>query len=206
MSEPVVFGYARVSSLSQNLDRQVDALREYGIDERHLILEKQSGKDFNRPQFLTLVGTDTTAPVMREGDCLVVTSIDRLGRNYQDILKWWRYITLELKCSIIVLDMPVLNTQDKGDLDRGFITELMLQLLSYIAERERLAIKERQRQGIEAAKARGVRLGRPPIEPPENFDEVVKQWRAKNITAVEAMRQLGLSKHAFYKLTKEVIV
>ena len=142
---------------------------------------------------------------MREGDILVLCALDRLGRNYQDILKWWRYITQELKCSIIVLDMPVLNTQDKGDLDRGFITELMLQLLSYIAERERLAIKERQRQGIEAAKARGVRLGRPPIEPPENSDEVVKQWRAKNITAVEAMRQLKLSKYAFYKLIKKEV-
>ena len=203
MSEPVIWGYARVSSTTQHLDRQLEQLRAYGIDERHIKTEKLSGKDFERPEFLSLVGTDTVAASMREGDILVLCALDRLGRNYQDILKWWRYITQELKCSIIVLDMPALNTQDKGDLDRGFITELMLQLLSYIAERERLAIKERQRQGIEAAKARGVRLGRPPIEPPENFDEVVKQWRAKNITAVEAMRQLKLSKYAFYKLVKK---
>ena len=206
MLEPEVWGYARVSSLSQNLDRQIDALTEYGVDERHLKLEKQSGKDFDRPVFLSLVGTDTTAPIMREGDCLVVCSLDRLGRNYQEILKWWRYITQELRCSIVVLDMPVLNTQDKGDLDRGFITEMMLQLLSYIAERERLAIRERQRQGIEAARSRGVRLGRPPVEPPENFAEVVKVWKSGSITAVEAMRRLGLSKHAFYKLVKEVTV
>lgn len=206
MLEPEVWGYARVSSISQNLDRQIDALTEHGVNERHLKLEKQSGKDFDRPVFLSLVGTDTTAPIMREGDCLVVCSLDRLGRNYQEILKWWRYITQELKCSIVVLDMPVLNTQDKGDLDRGFITELMLQLLSYIAEQERLAIRERQRQGIEAARSRGVRLGRPPIEPPPNFDEVVKIWKSGSITAVEAMRRLGLSKHAFYKLVREVSI
>ena len=193
-----------VSSLDQRLDRQIDALRAYGIDDRHLMLEKQSGKDFNRPVFLSLVGTDTTAPIMREGDRLVVTSLDRLGRNYSEIRQYWQHITIKLKSDIIVLDMPLLNTTSTdSSLDKRFVSDLVLQILSYVSEKKRLSIKERQRQGIEAARNRGVRLGRPPIEPPENFDEVVKQWRAKNITAVEAMRQLGLSKHAFYKLTKE---
>ena len=207
MLEPEVWGYARVSSLSQNLDRQIDALREYGIDDRHLMLEKQSGKDFNRAVFLSLVGTNTTAPIMREGDCLVVTSLDRLGRNYSEIRQWWQYITTQLKCDIVVLDMPLLNTASTdSSLDKRFVADLVLQILSYVSEKERLSIKERQRQGIEAARSRGVKLGRPPIQPPENFAEVVKLWKNGSITAVEAMRRLGLSKHAFYKLVKEVPV
>ena len=205
MSEPVIFGYARVSSLSQNLDRQIDALRAYGIDDRHLMLEKQSGKDFNRPVFLSLVGTDTTAPIMQEGDCLVVTSLDRLGRNYSEIRQWWHHITKGLKCDIMVLDMPLLNTTSTdSSLDRRFIFDLTLQILSYVSEKEREAIKERQRQGIECARAKGVRLGRPPIQPPANFDVVAKMWKNGDITAVEAMKRLELSKHAFYKLVKEV--
>ena len=202
MSMPV-----SVSSLDPRLDRQIDALRAYGIDDRHLMLEKQSGKDFNRPVFLSLVGTDTTAPIMREGDCLVVTSLDRLGRNYSEIRQWWHHITTQFKCDIVVLDMPVLNT-DRTDssLDKRFVSDLVLQILSYVSEKERLSIKERQRQGIEAARNRGVRLGRPPIEPPENFEEVVKIWKSGVITAVEAMKKLELSKHTFYKLVKEVSV
>lgn len=203
MKDSVKWGYARVSSSTQHLDRQLEQLRAYGIDERHIKTEKQSGKDFERPEFLSLVGTDEVAPSMRAGDTLVICSLDRLGRNYQDILKWWRYITQELKCSIVVLDMPVLNTQDKGDLDRGFITELMLQLLSYIADRERLAIQERQRQGIEAAQAKGVKFGRPPIQKPDGFDKVAAKWRSGEITATAARRSLGLSKYSFYKLIKE---
>lgn len=203
MKDSVKWGYARVSSSTQHLDRQLEQLRAYGIDERHIKTEKQSGKDFERPEFLSLVGTDEVAPSMRAGDTLVICSLDRLGRNYQDILKWWRYITQELKCSIVVLDMPVLNTQDKGDLDRGFITELMLQLLSYIADRERLAIQERQRQGIEAAQAKGVKFGRPQVKKPDGFDEVAAKWRNGEITATAARHSLGLSKYSFYKLIKE---
>ena len=207
MAEPVIWGYARVSSTSQNLDRQIDALTECGVDERHLMLEKQSGKDFDRQNFLTLVGTDKSAPAMREGDCLVITSLDRLGRNYSEIRQWWQYITTQLKCDIVVLDMPLLNTASTdSSLDKRFVSDLVLQILSYVSEKERLAIKERQRQGIEATRSRGVRLGRPPIQPPENFAEVVKLWKSGSITAVEAMRRLGLSKHAFYKLVKEVSI
>lgn len=202
MLEPAIWGYARVSSASQNLDRQIDALTEYGVNERHLLFEKQSGKDFERPVFLSLVNT-----IMREGDCLVVTSLDRLGRNYSEIRQWWQHITTQLKCDIVVLDMPLLNTASTdSSLDKRFVSDLVLQILSYVSEKERLSIKERQRQGIEAARSRGVRLGRPPIQPPENFAEVVKLWKSGSITAVEAMRRLGISKHAFYKLVKEVSI
>ena len=207
MVEAVIWGYCRVSSTSQNLDRQIDAMIEYGVDERHLMLEKQSGKDFNRAVFLSLVGTDTTAPIMREGDCLVVTSLDRLGRNYDEIRQWWQYITTQLKCDIVVLDMPLLNTASTdSSLDKRFVSDLVLQILSYVSERERMSIRERQRSGIDAAQARGVKFGRPSVKPPENFEEVVKLWRDKHITATEAIKQLGLSKYAFYKLVKEVSI
>lgn len=203
MEGSVSWGYARVSSTSQRLDRQLEQLRAYGIDERHLKTEKQSGKDFERAEFLSLVGTDEVAPSMRAGDCLMVCSLDRLGRNYSEILYWWRYITQNLKCSIVVLDMPVLNTGGDSSLDKDFIADLVLQILSYVAEKERLAIRERQRQGIEAAQAKGVKFGRPPIQKPDGFDEVAAKWRNGEITATAAMRELELSKYSFYKLIKE---
>ena len=199
----IVWGYARVSSTSQHLDRQLEQLKAYGIDERHIKTEKQSGKDFDRPEFLSLVGTDTVAASMREGDCLVVCSLDRLGRNYAEILRWWQHITKDMKCSIVVLDMPLLNTQGEGNLDKNFIADLVLQILSYVAEKERLAIKERQRQGIEAAQAKGVKFGRPKTQKPEGFDEVVNKWQSGEITATAAMKLLKLSKHSFYRLVKE---
>lgn len=203
MEDSVVWGYARVSSTSQKLDRQLEQLRAYGIDERHIKTEKQSGKDFERAEFLSLVGTDEVAPSMRAGDCLVICSLDRLGRNYAEIQRWWKYITQDLKCSIVVLDMPLLNTQGDGSLDRNFIADLVLQILSYVAEKERLAIRERQQQGIEAAQAKGVKFGRPSIQKPEGFDEVAAKWRNGEITAIAAMRLLKLSKHSFYKFIKE---
>ena len=203
MESSVSWGYARVSSTSQRLDRQLEQLRAYGIDERHIKTEKQSGKDFERSVFLSLVGTDEVAPSMRAGDCLVVCSLDRLGRNYAEIQRWWKHITQDLKCSIVVLDMPVLNTQGEGNLDKNFVADLVLQILSYVAEKERLAIRERQRQGIEAAQAKGVKFGRPPVQKPEGFDEVAAKWRSGEITATAARRSLGLSKYSFYKLIKE---
>lgn len=199
----VKWGYARVSSQSQKLDRQLELLRAYGIDERHLKTEKQSGKDFERAEFLSLVGTDKVAPSMRAGDCLVVCSLDRLGRNYAEIQRWWKHITQDLKCSIVVLDMPLLNTGGEGNLDKNFIADLVLQILSYVAEKERLAIRERQRQGIEAAQAKGVKFGRPRVQKPDGFDEVEAKWRSGEITATTAMHALGLSKYSFYKLIKE---
>lgn len=203
MDGSVSWGYARVSSTSQNLDRQLEQLRAYGIDERHIKTEKQSGKDFERSVFLSLVGTDEVAPAMRTGDRLVVCSLDRLGRNYSEIQRWWKYITQGLKCSIVVLDMPLLNTGGDSSLDKNFIADLVLQILSYVAEKERLAIRERQRQGIEAAQAKGVKFGRPPIQKPDGFDEVAAKWRNGDLTATAAMNLLGLSKYSFYKLTKE---
>ena len=142
---------------------------------------------------------------MRAGDCLVVCSLDRLGRNYAEIQQWWRYITQELKCSIMVLDMPLLNTDGEGNLDKNFIADLVLQILSYVAEKERLAIRERQRQGIETAQAKGVKFGRPKTKKPEGFDEVVSKWKSGELTATAAMRLLKLSKYSFYKFVKEEI-
>lgn len=203
MEGSVDWGYARVSSQSQHLDRQLEQLKSFGIDDRHFKTEKQSGKDFERSVFLSLVGTDEVAPSMRAGDCLVVCSLDRLGRNYEEIQRWWRYITKELKCGIVVLDMPLLSAQNEGNLDKSFIADLVLQILSYVAEKERLAIKERQRQGIEAAQAKGVKFGRPRVQKPEDFDEVAAKWRNGELTAKAAMSLLGLSKYSFYKLIKE---
>lgn len=203
MEGSVNWGYARVSDVSQKLDRQLEQLRAYGIDERHIKTEKQSGKDFDRPEFLSLVGTDEVAPSMRSGDCLIVCSLDRLGRNYAEIQRWWKYITQDLKCDIVVLDMPVLNTSGDGGLDKNFVSDLVLQILSYVAEKERLAIRERQRQGIEAAQAKGVKFGRPRVRKPDGFDEVTAKWRNGEITATTAMSLLGLSKYSFYKLIKE---
>ena len=204
MENAKMWGYARVSSTSQNLDRQVTALSEYGIEERQILQEQQSGKDFNRPVFMSLVGTERTAPLLRAGDCLVVVSLDRLGRNYEEIRRWWQYITTELQCDIVILDMPLLDTRcADGNLDKRFVADLVLQILSYVSEKERLSIRERQRQGIDAAKARGVKLGRKRIPKPEGFSEVCALWREQQITAVEAMRRLGITKHTFYRLVKE---
>ncbi len=204
MGDTEIWGYARVSSTSQNLDRQLEQLRAYGIEKRHIKTEKQSGKDFERPAFLSLVGTETVAASMRAGDTLVICSLDRLGRNYSEIQRWWQYITNELGCGIVVLDMPLLCTNDgENCLDRSFIGDLVLQILSYVAEKERIAIHERQRQGIEVAKAQGVKFGRPKTRKPDKFDEVAEQWKKREITAVEAMKDLGLKKHSFYRLLKE---
>lgn len=206
MQDGVTWGYARVSSSNQKLDRQIDALHEYGIDDRHIKLEKQSGKDFNRPEFLSLVGTEDVAPSMREGDCLVVLSLDRLGRNYTEISKWWRHITVDMKCSIVVLDMPLLSSSDvDSSLDKRFIANLVLQILSYVSEKERISIKERQRQGIDSAKTDGVRFGRPPVEKPDNLAEILNAWRNKEITATAAAKKLQVSKNTFYKFAKEEI-
>lgn len=204
MTKCEMWGYARVSSTSQNLDRQLDALKAAGIDERHILSEKKSGKDFERPEFHLLVGTDTSAPLMRPGDCLVITSLDRLGRNYTEIRNWWKRIVEELQCDIIVLDMPMLNTkQASSNLDNRFISDLVLQILSYVSEKERLSIKDRQRQGIESAMERGIKFGRKPKAKPEGFDEVAEKWRRSEISASEAMRLLNISKYAFYKYAKE---
>ena len=205
MVQGIVWGYARVSSSSQNPQRQREALLAYGINERNIKTDIQSGKDFNRREFLSLVGTETTAPAMRAGDCLAVQSLDRLGRNYEDIRKWWEYITNDLQCDIIVLDMPLLNSRERGsgNLDRKFIADLVLQILSYVSEKERLSIKERQAQGIAIALEQGKPYGRPRTAVPDNFAEVSEKWVRGEITAVSAMKSLGMSRSMFYARIRE---
>ena len=168
----MIYGYARVSSKEQNLERQIKELKGAGVEERNILMDKQSGKDFNRKSYNLLVGTDTTAPLLREGDVLTVYSIDRLGRNYTEIMKQWQYITQEIKADIRVLDMPLLDTRN------------------------------RQSQGIAVAKEQGKHLGRPAAEFPDNWEAVYNEWKSHNITAVQAMKQTNLKKNTFYNLVK----
>ena len=195
-----IFGYARVSSKSQNVDRQIDQLKEVVPDERNIIVDRQSGKSFDRRGYNTLVGTADTVPVLREGDLLVVTSLDRLGRNYAEIHEQWRKITHEIKADIRILDMPMLDTTITADnLDRRFMADLVLQILAYTAEKERVNTRERQRQGIEAAKKRGKRFGRQAEPLPENYEQIISEWQAGKISAKKAMEQTGLKRTNFYK-------
>ncbi len=198
----MIYGYARVSTTDQNLDRQLSQLKEY-VPERQIITDKVSGKDFDIIGYNSLVGTSSNAPLLREGDLLVILSIDRLGRNYTEIRQQWEYITHTLKADIKVLDMPLLDTSNaENSLDKRFIADLVLQILSYVAEKERINIKARQKQGIEVAKANGKKLGRPTAEYPENWAAVYEEWRKGDITAVAAMRGLGLTRCTFYNLVK----
>ena len=190
------FGYCRVSSTDQKEDRQLEAMLELGINERDIFVDKCSGKNFDRPQYQALKAQ------LREGDVLVIKSIDRLGRNYKQICEEWREITREIKANIKVLDMPVLDTTRTEGLIGEVISDIVLQLLSYVAEQERAFIKQRQAEGIKLAKEKGKRLGKPPIEYPENWDNVYKVWKSGAITAREAMKQLNLKPTSFYKLAK----
>ena len=191
------FGYCRVSSTDQKEDRQLEAMLELGINERDIFVDKCSGKNFDRPQYQAL------KVQLREGDVLVIKSIDRLGRNYKQICEEWREITREIKANIKVLDMPVLDTTRTEGLIGEVISDIVLQLLSYVAEQERAFIKQRQAEGIKLAKEKGKRLGKPPIEYPENWDNVYKVWKFGAITAREAMKQLNLKPTSFYKLAKK---
>lgn len=197
------YGYARVSSKEQNLARQIKELVGAGVEERYIYTDKQSGKDFDRKSYNLLVGTVNTAPLLREGDLLTVYSIDRLGRNYNEIMKQWQNITQELKADIRVLDMPLLDTRSNGNsLDSRFVADLVLQILSYVAQKERENIKVRQAQGIAVAKEQGKHLGRPIATFPANWEEVYKQWKEGKITAVEAMKRAELKKNTFYNLVR----
>ena len=191
-----VFGYGRVSSKEQNEERQLVAFREYGIDERDIYIDKQSGKDFNREKYITL------KHILRENDLLVIKSIDRLGRNYNMIIEEWKDITKNIKADIVVIDMPLLDTRNNKDLLGTFISDLVLQILSYVAEQERSFIKQRQKEGIDSAKVNGVKFGRPKIEKPSNYDDVIKLWKNKKIKSKEAMELLGLKPNTFYNLLK----
>lgn len=192
-----VFGYARVSSKDQNEERQILAFKEYGINERDIYIDKQSGKDFDRKQFNILKN------ILRENDLLVIKSIDRLGRNYNMIVDEWKDITKNIKADILVIDMPLLDTRKNKDLLGTFINDLVLQILSYVAEQERTFIKQRQKEGIKVAKDKGVKFGRPKIEKPQNFDIVVSKWEKKEIKSKEAMELLNLKPNVFYNMIKE---
>ncbi len=208
------YGYARVSTKEQNLSRQIEALKGCGIDERYIYTDKITGKTFNRPSYNTLVGTEQTAPLLREGDLLTIYSIDRLGRDYSEIRKQWEYITKELKADIRVLDMPLLDTRckDGKNIDKTFVSDLVLQILSYVAEKERINIRNRQRAGIDCMaidKETGKKIGkkgnptgRPSAEYPANWKEVYESWINKEITATKSMELLGLKRNTFYNLVK----
>lgn len=193
-----VFGYARVSSKEQNEKRQLEAFKEFNIDERDIYIDKQSGKDFNRNQYNILKN------VLRENDVLVIKSIDRLGRNYNMIIDEWKDITKNIKADIVVIDMPLLDTRKNKDLLGTFISDLILQILSYVAEQERTFIKQRQKEGIASAKSNGVKFGRPKIEKPDNFDIVVSQWKNKEIKTKEALELLDLKSNTFYTMVKNL--
>lgn len=178
-----VYGYIRVSSREQNEDRQLIAISKVGVDEKNIYLDKQSGKDFNRPMYQKLLRK------LRKEDLLYVKSIDRLGRNYEEILQQWRYLTKEKGIDIVVLDMPLLDTRRGKDLMGTFLSDIVLQLLSFVAENERINIKQRQAEGIAAAKARGVQFGRPPKPLPENFTYVYRRWKRGEITGTAAAKE-----------------
>jgi len=190
------FGYCRVSTSEQNGDRQTQAMLDNGINERDIFIDKCSGKDFERPQYQALKSQ------LREGDVLVIKSIDRLGRNYKQICEEWREITNDIKANIRVLDMPMLDTTKTDGLIGQVISDIVLQLLGYVAEQERAFIKQRQAEGIKLAKEKGKRLGKPPIQYPENWNEVYSVWIKKDITAREAMKRMNLKPTSFYKLAK----
>lgn len=189
----IVIGYARVSTLSQKEDRQIDELLAYGIESKNIFVDKQSGKDFKRLQYLNMFKK------LRKDDLLVIKSIDRLGRNYTEILEEWRKITKKKGVDIVVLDMPLLDTTKSKDLLGTFIADLVLQLLSFVAENERRNIRQRQAEGIMAAKKRGVRFGRPPIELPDNYEENYTLWKDKKITAKQGAENCNMPLWAFYR-------
>ena len=211
-----IWGYARVSTDTQNLDRQIKILHEFGIDDRHIVTDKASGKNFNRTGYNMLIGTNTSAAAMREGDLLVICSLDRLGRNYEEIKEQWEFITRVIKADIKVLDMPLLDTSltnsNGNTLDKKFIADLVLQILSYTAQKEREFNHRRQQQGYDAmpvingrktSAKTGRVIGRPKIDYPDKWLQVYQQWKNKSITAVKAMSELNLTKTIFYKLVKE---
>ena len=193
-----IYGYARVSSKEQNEERQIQALIENGVEDRFIFIDKQSGKDFNREQYQVLKNA------LRENDLLVIKSIDRLGRNYNAIIEEWKDITKNIKADIFVIDMPLLDTSNNKDLLGTFISDLVLQILSYVANQERDYINKRQREGIDIALNKGVKFGRPKIEKPHNFDDVVLKWKKKEIKTKEAMELLNLKPNTFYNLVKEI--
>lgn len=192
------YGYVRVSTLDQNEDRQLAAMAAAGVMAKNVFIDKQSGKDFNRPQYLKMVAK------LKADDLIYILSIDRLGRNYEEIQNQWRILTKEIGADICVLDMPLLDTRNGKDLLGTFIADIVLQILSFVAQTERENIKRRQAQGIAAAKARGVRFGRPKKELPENFEEIVDRWQSKRIQIEEVLKICDFSESTFHRRRKEL--
>ena len=186
------YAYVRVSTRDQNEDRQLMALDGLSIPEKNIFLDKQSGKDFERPQYRRLVKK------LKPDDLLYIKSIDRLGRNYEEILEQWRVLTKEKRVDIVVLDMPLLDTRRGKDLMGAFLSDIVLQVLSFVAENERTCIRQRQSEGIAAAKARGVKFGRPPTPLPDNFHQVHQDWRGKKITLQQAAKACSMPVGTFY--------
>ena len=198
MEEGRLYGYVRVSTKEQNEDRQLLALLESGLREENIFIDKQSGKDFNRPKYQHLIRE------MKPGDTLFVKSIDRLGRDYEEIMNQWRIITKDMRVFIVVLDIPLLDTRQNGrDLTGIFIADLVLQILSYVAQTEREFIRQRQAEGIAIARAKGVRFGRPPQERPDTFVWLCEAWRNREISARFAAKELGISHQTFQNWVRE---
>ena len=191
------YGYVRVSTADQNEDRQLIAMSEAGVPADHIYTDKQSGKDFERPAYKKLVKK------LKPGDVVTFKSIDRMGRNYKDILDQWRVITKDKGADVVVLDMPILDTRQQKNLIGTLISDIVLQLLSYVSETERINIRQRQAEGIAAAKKRGVRFGRPPKEMPQDFEEIIHSWEKKEVTMADITERYGMSQSTFYKLKRE---
>jgi len=191
-------GYVRVSSKDQNEARQIEAMKEQGIEERDIFIDKQSGKDFSRDKYQALKSC------LREGDILYIHSLDRFGRNKDEIEKEWKEITKDIKADIVILDMPLLDTTKHKDSMGSFISDLVLQILSWMAEEERKKIKQRQREGIDVALKQGVRFGRPKTEATEEFYQAYGKWKAGEITATKAIEEAGMKRTTFYKLVKQI--
>ena len=192
-----IYGYVRVSSTDQNEDRQMIAMSDSNVPNGNVYIDKQSGKDFERPQYKKLVKK------LKEGDLLYILSIDRLGRNYEDIQKQWRILTKDIGIDICVIDMPLLDTRNGKDLMGTFIADLVLQILSFVAQSERENIKKRQAQGIAAAKAKGVKFGRPESPLPENFGKIIKNWDHGKISTADALKLCDMSASTFYRRRRE---
>ena len=192
-----IYGYVRVSSIDQNEDRQIIAMKELDIPQKHIFIDKQSGKDFQRPNYQKMVS------LLQSGDLLYIKSIDRLGRNYEEIQNQWRILTKDMSVDVVVIDMPLLDTRLHKDLIGTFISDIVLQILSFVAQSERETIRKRQAEGISVAKRRGVQFGRPVISVPDNFGELVKKWEKEQITLDNLLKICKMSESTFYRKRRE---
>ena len=192
-----VYGYCRVSGKDQNEGRQLVAMQEMGVPENNIYIDKQSGKDFNRPKYKKLIRR------LKKDDLIYIKSIDRLGRNYEDIIEQWKIITKDKQADIVVIDMPILDTRRGKDLMGTFLADIVLAVLSYVAENERAAIRQRQAEGIAVAKAKGIRFGPAPMPLPDNFHDIYQEWKHKKLTVSEAAEKCQMARSTFYTKAKQ---